>query len=118
MFGFLKFEAEVLGSKGRFSKRIEKFRTRNKGLKSQYSTSIELKKNILEAISKGENLGEHTGVYAKTKTKRPIIWLHPVIEHHFWWLTHNWAAHFLIGLVPVKPFFDFHDWTSKKLNAE
>ena len=42
----------------------------------------------------------------------------PVLQHYFWWLTHNWLGHFMIGLLPIKPCFDFHDWTSKKLNAK
>jgi len=41
----------------------------------------------------------------------------PVLQHYMWWLIHNWLAHFMIGLLPLKPFFQFHDWTSRKLNA-
>lgn len=41
----------------------------------------------------------------------------PVIQHYFWWVMHNCVTHFLIGLIPIKPFFQFHDWTSVKLNA-
>ncbi|HEV8658919.1 MAG TPA: hypothetical protein VGS96_09825 [Thermoanaerobaculia bacterium] len=40
------------------------------------------------------------------------------ISHHFWWLVHNCVAHPLIGVAPLKSFFDFHDWTSKKINGE
>lgn len=36
--------------------------------------------------------------------------------HHFWWVVHNCVSHPLIGIAPVKPFFDFHDWTSHKIN--
>lgn len=38
--------------------------------------------------------------------------------HHFWWLVHNCVAHPMIGLAPIKPSFRFHDWTSRKINAE
>lgn len=41
----------------------------------------------------------------------------PRTRHAFWWLLHNCAAHIAIGLVPTKPTFAFHDWTSKKLNT-
>lgn len=41
----------------------------------------------------------------------------PRVQHHFWWLLHNLVAHPAIGLVPVKATFDFHDWTSRKLNG-
>lgn len=40
------------------------------------------------------------------------------LPHHFWWFVHNCVAHPLIGLVPVKQAFEFHDYTSKKINAE
>ena len=41
----------------------------------------------------------------------------PVQHHHFWWFMHNCVAHFLIGICPIKLFFRFHDWTSKKIMA-
>lgn len=41
----------------------------------------------------------------------------PILQHYFWWVMHNCVTHFLIGIVPIKPFFQFHDWTSVKLNA-
>lgn len=41
----------------------------------------------------------------------------PVLQHYFWWFLHNCITHPLIGLVPIKMFFNFHDWTSVKLNA-
>ena len=42
----------------------------------------------------------------------------PVLIHHWWWIVHNCVAHPLIGFFPFKRFFDFHDWTSQKINAE
>lgn len=41
----------------------------------------------------------------------------PRTLHHFWWLMHNGVAHPLIAVAPVKPFFDFHDYTSDKING-
>ena len=38
-------------------------------------------------------------------------------SHMFWWLVHNNVAHFLIGVLPFKPFFKFHDWTSRKMHG-
>lgn len=38
-------------------------------------------------------------------------------RHRLWWLIHNCVAHPLIGILPYKPFFDFHDYTSAKINA-
>jgi hypothetical protein len=37
--------------------------------------------------------------------------------HHWWWVVHNCVSHPMIGILPIKPFFEFHDWTSKKINA-
>lgn len=39
-------------------------------------------------------------------------------EHHFWWFVHNCVAHPMIGLVPIKKFFQFHDFTSDKINCK
>lgn len=41
----------------------------------------------------------------------------PRVKHFVWWLIHNCVAHPVIGVAPVKPAFDFHDWTSRKLNG-
>lgn len=40
----------------------------------------------------------------------------PWLHHYFWWVMHNVFAHFVIGLVPIRFFIRFHDWTSKYLN--
>ena len=40
----------------------------------------------------------------------------PKLRHHAWWLLHNIAAHTAIGLVPTEATFQFHDWTSRRLN--
>lgn len=42
----------------------------------------------------------------------------PVYKHHFWWFVHNCIAHPMIGVWPSKKSFDFHDWTSKKINGK
>lgn len=41
----------------------------------------------------------------------------PWVAHTFWWVVHNAVSHLLIGLVPIKPFFRFHDWTSRKMHG-
>lgn len=41
-----------------------------------------------------------------------------VPRHYFWWFVHNSVVHPLLGILPVKPLFDLHDWTSKKLAGE
>lgn len=42
----------------------------------------------------------------------------PVYKHHGWWFVHNCIAHPFIGILPCKASFDFHDWTSKKINGK
>lgn len=74
MIGFEREEAKVLGSRGRFYRRIQKFRNKGKRF--------------------------------------------PAIQHYFWWVLHNAVAHLFLAAAPVKYAFDFHDWTSRKLNAE
>lgn len=122
MFGFIREEAEKLGSSGRFGKRIEKFKRRNRKKVFQYKSKKETREEILNCKKQGTTYSNIKGWDDKflketENLKKPIIWVNPYIEHHFWWLLHNCVAHMLIGLVPVKWFFDFHDWTSKKLNA-
>lgn len=39
-------------------------------------------------------------------------------RHLFWWLVHNCVAHPLIGVLPIRATFDFHDWTSRRINAK
>lgn len=136
MFGFLEEDgyqlgdSDKLGSKGRFSKRIDKFRSRNSVDKSFWYSYRDSLKTFPDRMKKWKAQqdkiasGEHKGRNLRTPTilREPDVpkfrILHPVIEHHFWWLLHNNIAHTLIGLIPIKWFFEFHDWTSKKLNAD
>jgi hypothetical protein len=43
---------------------------------------------------------------------------HPWWKHTGWWFVHNCVAHVLIGILPLKPFFQFHDWTSRKMHGK
>jgi len=43
---------------------------------------------------------------------------HPWFKHTAWWFVHNCVAHVLIGILPLKLFFDFHDWTSRKMHGK
>lgn len=38
-------------------------------------------------------------------------------RHTFWWLMHNCVSHPLIGVLPFKHTFNFHDWTSRKMHG-
>jgi hypothetical protein len=41
----------------------------------------------------------------------------PLAQHYAWWLIHNLVAHPAIGVLPIEATFEFHDWTSRKLNG-
>lgn len=43
---------------------------------------------------------------------------YPRIVHYFWWVLHNVGAHGFLAVAPCKYAFRFHDWSSKKLNAQ
>jgi hypothetical protein len=40
----------------------------------------------------------------------------PHARYYWWWLVHNIVSHPLIGLLPVKMFFNLHDWTSRRMH--
>jgi hypothetical protein len=42
----------------------------------------------------------------------------PWFKHTTWWLVHNCLSHPVIGLIPIKMFFKFHDWTSRKMHGK
>lgn len=44
--------------------------------------------------------------------------IRPWRAHTFWWFVHNAVAHPLIAVLPFKPFFSFHDWTSEKMHGQ
>lgn len=66
--------------------------------------------SIIDETGSADRFGERLRTYDAKKMPR--------VSHHFWWFVHNCVAHPLIGVAPVKPFFDFHDYTSKKINAQ
>jgi hypothetical protein len=41
----------------------------------------------------------------------------PWASHTLWWVIHNVVAHPLIGLLPFRPLFRFHDWTSERMHG-
>jgi hypothetical protein len=42
----------------------------------------------------------------------------PWLSHTIWWFVHNAIAHPLIAVLPIRPLFRFHDWTSHKMHGE
>lgn len=56
---------------------------------------------------------EHGSARRFDERKSRLPWL----AHRFWWLVHNAVAHPLIAVMPIRPLFRFHDWTSKKMHG-
>lgn len=65
----------------------------------------------MESTGSGDRFPKRIEKFRKAEKRFPII------QHYFWWFVHNCITHPLIGLIPARPFFQFHDWTSVKLNA-
>ncbi len=40
----------------------------------------------------------------------------PHARYYLWWLVHNCVSHPLIGVAPIRRFFAFHDWTSRRMH--
>jgi hypothetical protein len=40
------------------------------------------------------------------------------IRYYFWWVIHNTVVHPVLGLVPCRLTFKWHDWASRKLNGK
>lgn len=61
----------------------------------------------------GSRFRFHHRIWIRRKNKNKL----PYLTNYFWWLIHNIIAHLAIAVFPMfKWSFDFHDWTSKKLN--
>jgi hypothetical protein len=60
-----------------------------------------------------DETGSEDRFKAQTDAHAPL----PVIEHRAWWLVHNLIAHPLIGILPVRFAFKFHDWTSRQMSG-
>jgi len=105
MFGFLEEDgyksgdSDKLGSEGRFTKRIKKFKDRNRLRKNIYQTNKNLRDHIISNRKKGlpptSNIEGWDDKFLEDtkKDRKPFYSFYPVIEHHFWWLTHNIIAH-------------------------
>ena len=75
----------------------------------QSSSEWNWKRKVGDESGSEERFHERIKVYDARRTPR--------VSHHFWWFVHNCVAHPLIGMAPLKFAFDFHDWTSKKING-
>lgn len=69
------------------------------------------------------NRAEHKTPYGKAKRARELKLLEYKLflakaQHYFWWFVHNCIAHPMIGVVPVKTTFRFHDYTFDKINLK
>lgn len=51
--------------------------------------------------------------YKERRQKYNVPWT----RHTFLWFVHNAIAHPLIAVLPFKPFFKFHDYTSRRMHG-
>ena len=65
-----------------------------------------------------QELGSEGRFHSRIEKFRESGARRPAMQHYCWWLIHNLAAHGFIALIPCRWSFGFHDWTSRKLNAE
>lgn len=89
---------------------LEQIKVRVKELRQRRDASVENK--IVSSDEAGSEQRYENRVETFQKENKPVY------KHHAWWLIHNCIAHPLIGIIPSKATFDFHDWTSKKINGE
>ena len=88
--------------------------------RKQGTTLEELVKKAEEESDDGFMSSDETGAEQRFESRVSIFKKEdkPVYKHHFWWFVHNCIAHPMIGIYPCKKTFDFHDWTSKKINGK
>ena len=102
MFDFSKYEEaereQMKTSHGRFWNRIGKWET------------YAFRKVVIENADKKP--GERKSQSLKSYNVKIAL-----AEHGFWWFVHNCISHPIIGVLPVKKSFEFHDYTSKRINA-
>lgn len=101
MFDFERYEAKLRErlktSHGRFWHRLDGW-----------------KDHVNRHIWRTTRAGSPERIKAFENYKQAVFKVHLV--HHFWWFVHNVICHPLIGICPIKPFFEFHDFTSRKIN--
>lgn len=61
---------------------------------------------------------ERTEHFVERRLENGRMTVLPALTHRLWWFVHNAIAHPLIAIAPVKPLFDFHDYTSDKINGK
>lgn len=68
-----------------------------------------------ERLRRGEGGPEDKGAQVRFEERKEKV---PRAQLAWWWFVHNCIAHPLIGVLPFKPFFDFHNWTAKCIGSE
>jgi len=74
-------------------------------------------------FDKPEDGSERRFVFSAVKNGQAMPWQDqkvtvPWVKFRFWWLVHNAVAHPLIALAPRRRFFEFHDYTSRKMHGK
>ena len=74
-------------------------------------------------FTKPEDGSERRFVFNAVKQGQSMPWQDqkvtvPWVKFRFWWLVHNAVAHPLIAVAPRRRFFEFHDYTSRKMHGK
>lgn len=74
-------------------------------------------------FDKPEDGSERRFVFDAVKHGQSMPWQDqkvtvPWAKFRFWWLVHNAVAHPLIAIAPRRTFFQFHDYTSRKMHGK
>jgi len=87
-----------------------------KEMEEKHQTEERVKEKVREeVVRRGEGGPEDKGAQGRFEERKEKT---PAAPLAFWWFMHNCVAHPLIGVLPFKPLFDFHDWTAKKIGSE
>lgn len=62
---------------------------------------------VFDAVKNGESMPGQ-------KQKVTVPW----VKYRFWWFVHNAVAHPMIAIAPRRTFFQFHDYTSRKMHGK
>lgn len=75
----------------------------------------ELRERLSTSIGRFEHRLENFEESREKIGKSTIL---PKTTYAMWWFLHNGVAHPIIAVMPIKAAFDFHDYTSDKINGK
>lgn len=87
----------------------------DEGTLERMERNRELRIKLATSWGRFEDRREHFEERRDALGHRTIL---PKLTHAVWWFLHNAVAHPIIAIIPIKPAFEFHDYTSDKINGK